>query len=439
MITKASELLQLFIQEETKKIADVPMPHMPTLGSAYEEITKQGVGSDFAIPKSLRLRVVSGFISVGTEILPQQIDCMLVHGDGKEYGLTSQYIYDIENVLCIFEVKKTLKKGDYADAIAHLAAIRKQFAEYFEHKLINEGFDPDITVARRHFAQMTGKIAPEHYQGMHDLPEEQGMLFYCLIQESLAPISIIHGYGGYKTEQGLRSAFIDILTEVKQTDETGIGIPSMPSLVTSGEFSIVKCNGMPFLAIKDDDWVAIASTRYNSAKMILELIWTKISAYFNVKMPWNDELEMDTIEPLLTAKAIRKGDIVGWMYTTTEPKEKHLKRDNDIRWKPELITEAAVTAVQLMAMRGGYLPAEDRMNEYFNNKYKVSLDKIIEALIRTRLFMKDQNDVRPIHRNTLLLINDDETGYVSNERDRFDIWCDENNIPKSYIVLYFVD
>lgn len=55
MISKVSELLELFIQEETKKLGTVSMPHMPTLGSAHEEITKQGIDKNFAIPKALNI------------------------------------------------------------------------------------------------------------------------------------------------------------------------------------------------------------------------------------------------------------------------------------------------------------------------------------------------------------------------------------------------
>lgn len=43
MIKKASEILEKFIAEESKKLEGIKMPHMPTLGSAYEEITKQGI------------------------------------------------------------------------------------------------------------------------------------------------------------------------------------------------------------------------------------------------------------------------------------------------------------------------------------------------------------------------------------------------------------
>ena len=74
------------------------MPHMPTLGSAYEEITKQGIDQHFAIPKHLDLKVVSGFIELSGKMLPEQIDCMLVFGEGKRFGITEQYIYCTDQV-----------------------------------------------------------------------------------------------------------------------------------------------------------------------------------------------------------------------------------------------------------------------------------------------------------------------------------------------------
>ncbi|WP_242673017.1 DUF6602 domain-containing protein [Azotobacter chroococcum] len=432
-------MLELFIQEETKKIAGVRMPHMPTLGSAYEEVTKQGIDRDFSIPKHLELSVVSGFISIGGEMLPEQVDCMLVYGAGEKYGLTNQYIYDIENVLCIFEVKKTLRKQDYIDAIDHLASIRKKYAAHFEHRLIHEGYEPDITSARRHFSQITGKIAPEAYRNIHDLPEDEGILFYCLVQETLAPISIIHGYDGYKTEQGLRSAFLDILEEKKRIGP-GIGIPSMPSLVTSGQYCLVKGNGIPFLAIADkNEWVALFSTRHNSAKLILELIWSKISLFFDRKMPWNDGLHMDNIEPLLMAKAVRVGDRAGWMYNSIEPKEKYLKRDDDKSWEPEYLNQAEVSAIKIMAMRGGYLPLDEGMNEYLQKNYGKTIQEITESLILTRLFMRDGEYIRPVQSHTHLVTTDDGSGYVCNEIERFDIWCKEKGIEPHYINLVFIE
>ena len=436
MISKASELLEIFIREETKKLAGFEMPHMPTLGSAYEEITKQGIDQNFAIPKHLDLSVVSGFVSIGGEMQPAQIDCMLVHGKGERYGLTEQYIYDIENSLCIFEVKKTLKKPEYIDAMDHLASIRRKFAEHFEHKLIHEGYEPDITSARRHFAQITGKTAPERYSGIHGLSESDGILFYCLVQESLAPVTIIHGYDGYKTESGLRKVFVDILEE--KEGGSGFGIPSIPSLVTSNQHCLVKGNGVPFLAIKDEDkWVAVFSTRHNSAKLILELIWSKISCHFDIKMPWNDGLHMDSIEPLLIAKAVRIGDEAGWMYNSVEFKEKRLKRDDDNIWEPAILGKAEISAINIMAMRGGYLPLDEGMNEYLTSEHGVTAVEVGQNLIATRLFMRDGEYIRPILSHTHVVTLGDNTGYASSERDRLDLWCDRNGIQPHYLNLLF--
>lgn len=440
MITKASELLELFIKEETRKLSGINMAHMPTLGSAYEEVTKQGIDQAFSIPKFLDLSVVSGFISVGADMLPEQIDCMLVHGSGKKYGLTEQYIYDIENILCIFEVKKTLRKQDYIDAIEHLASIRKKFANNFEHKLVNETYEPDISIARRHFAQITGKTAPAHYSLIHSLPEDEGVLFYCLVQESLAPVSIIHGYDGYKTENGLRTAFIDILEEKRFEDGSRIGIPSIPSLVTSGQYALVKANGIPFITVRGkDEWVSVFSTRHNAAKLILELVWSKISSFFDIKMPWGDGLHMDNVEPLLISKVVKAGEKVGWMYNTLEPKEKNLKREDDIIWEPSRLEAPEVSSIQIMAMRGGYLAIDNGIDEYLTKKYKTSIEDVVDTLVSTMLFMKDGEYLRPIHSLTHMVTMDDGSGYICCERDRFDLWCEENGIAPHYINLVLMN
>lgn len=438
MISKASELLELFIQEETRKLGTVSMPHMPTLGSAYEEITKQGIDKSFAIPKALNIRMVSGFIEIGGEMLPEQIDCMLVFGDGKRYGITTQYIYDIEDVLCIFEVKKTLSKSDLSDAIRHLAKIRKKFSEYFEYKLINRNSEPDVSIVNSRFSQVTGKAAPEYYLGMHKLPEDERLLYYGLVQEFLAPVSIIHGYDGYKTEKGLRTAFLDIVEDAKIADGIGIGIPSIPSLVTSGEFCLVKGNGFPFLGISQDNkWVPVLSTRYNSAKLILELIWGKISMKFRVSMPYDDGLYIENLAPLLIAEAHRAGDFFGWMYRSIEPSEKYLRRNDDNRWSPVKIGEAEVGAIEMMAFHGGYLELNKDYDDYLNKKYKISISELKENLILTRLFMSEHESIRPTHNETHMITCDDGGGYISNEIVRFNIWCDQNDIEPQYFHLIF--
>lgn len=438
MIRKASELLGEFIELEKRKLDGFDMLHMPTLGSAYEEITKQGIYQDFAIPKGLDLRVVSGFISIGGEMLAEQIDCMLVHAQGERYGLTQQYNYDINNVLCIFEVKKNLRKADYVDALHHLAKIRRKFADNFEERLINEGYKPDITNARRRFSQLTGKVAPEEYLDIHHLSKADGILFYALVQESLSPITIIHGYEGYKTESGLRSAFLDILEEAWKNG-AGWGIPSIPTLVTSNNFCLVKGSGIPFLVVQNkNEWVSVFSTRHNSAKLILELIWSKIGEYFNAKMPWNDGLHMDSVQPLLIAEAREVDQAAGWAYRTVEFNEKHMVRGDDNLWSPSRLGKAELSAINIMAAQGGYLPLDNGMNEYLTKNHDLTVAQVSDALILTRQFMRDGEFIRPIYPRTYVITNDDETGFVASEIERFDLWCAENGIEPNYMSIYFM-
>jgi len=440
MITHASELLALFIEEEKKKIDGIQMPHMPTLGSAYEEITKQGIDKEFSIPKSLNLRVVKGFIEIAGKMLPEQIDCMLVEGDGRRYGITDQYIYDIDRVLCVFEVKKTLNKSDFSDAIDHLGVARREFSDYFEEKLRSDTFVPDISHARKSFAQITGKMAPTHYLGIHQLLKPEAILFYSLVQEQHAPVTIVHGYDGYKTESGLRSAFIDIIEERSKKSGQGLGISSLPTLVTSNKFCLIKGNGHPYLAVRDDkSWVAIFSTRHNPARIILEIVWAKIASHFNAKMPYGLDLDMETIVPLLLAEPREIGDQVGWEYNSLEFKEKNLERDEQVPWEPARIGSAEVSAINIMAMRGGYLSLDSAMDDYLQKELGQTLAQTVEKLLSTRVFAREDEHLRPVANFTHILNSDDGGGYVSNERDRFDAWCEKNSLQPHYMNIYFLE
>lgn len=438
MIEKATEILEQFIATESQRVQGIKMPHMPTLGSAYEEITRQGIDSNFVIPKGLDLKVVSGFISIAGEMLPEQIDCMLVHGAGERYGLTEQYIYDIELVLCIFEVKKTLNKADFKDAFEHLSKIRKKFAQYFEKKLVEDRYEPDLTAPSKLFSQITGKPAPEKYHNIHDLKPEDGILFYALVQECYAPASIIHGYGGYKTESGLRKTFIDILSEEKDSNGIGFGIPSFPTLVTSNNFCLVKNNGFPYMALQGaNNWIAVSSTRHNPAHMMLEIIWSKISLYFGVSMPWKNALETENISPLLTAIGRKAGDQVGWWYEANEPSEKLLKREEKIGWKPSFLSKAAITLTNLMMFRGGQFDLAESSG-WLKEKFGATSEEVTSELLSSGYFMDDNGFIRPIETISYIATFDDNSGVIATDRQMLDLWLEERGQDFVISVFAFV-
>ncbi|MFV8871264.1 DUF6602 domain-containing protein [Serratia fonticola] len=435
MLKRSSELMQAFIDYEIKVLADMPMPHMPTLGDGYEAITRDALMEDFALPPALNLQVVSGFVSIGGSMLKNQVDCMLVSGEGRKYGRTNVFIYDVEQVLCVFEVKKTLTKAALSDAVEHLAVIRKAYSEYFEDKLEKESYIPDIENARINFAQLTGRDGPKHYYEINDLPIEDRMLFYTLVQESLAPVSIIHGYNGYGTEAGLRTAFIDILEEKFSSGDRSYGVPSIPALITSNEYCLIKTSGVPFVVLNvNSEWVTLVSTRFNSAEVILEIVWSKIANYFKCAMPWDDGIYMNNISPMLIAKVGADSEKAGWIYKPVEFTEKQLIRDDNLIWEPERISAVHLSMINLIAAYGELSLSESNIS-YFKDNHSVDLYQEMLSLSKTRLFMIAKDAIKPINSMTIVLSLEDGTGYIASERDRLDKWCEINNVSGAFMSI----
>jgi len=446
MIVEATELLSAFVKEEQDKIESINMPHMPTLGKAYEEITKHGINQSFSIPRGLDLSVVSGFIRVGEEQLPNQIDCMLVKGKGDKYGLTDEYIYDIENVLAIFEVKKTLNKDDFIDAYEHLAILRKKYSEYFSGKMDAMELRPNINVASEIFSKITGVSGPINYDDIFHLDNESQVLFYSLVIEQLAPVTIIHGYGGYKSEKGLRDVFLDYLDEdnylknltkkkkkEKEKNAGSIsmirGINSIPTLITANEFSLVKTNGLPYSFSKErnkNDWAVIASGRDNQLGIMLELIWSKISIQFGISMPWGNDDHVEELAPLLYAKVVKKDESLGWYYRSFEMSTKKLKSLLPSKYEPLKISNGAIHLVRkLPLMPDGYIINNESRNE-FNTK-GFNLDEVVAELISTSYFALNGTNLLTIHSATYIC-DFDEYGFIDSQFQRLKSWCDNNEV-----------
>ena len=364
---------------------------------------------------------------------------MLVHGEGQRYGLTSDFIYPIDQVLCIFEVKKTLNKADYADAFDHLRFIRKEFAKNFELKLKDPTFNPDISMASKHFSQITGRDAPYFYRDIHSLSKTDAILFYALVQESLAPSSIIHGYGGYSTEYGMRNAFVDILIEKSQLSGEGFGVPSFPTLVTNNNISIVKANGMPFLAInKDQQWAALVSMRDNAARIMLEIIWSKISFYFDVNMPWGNNPKDEILAPLLYAIPVHQYGSTGWKFKYVEMKETQLKKRQFLKdWEPERIDEKLLAVFHFMLINGGYIHEDDFAS--IAKDYHMTQNELMRDLINLFLFKQVNNYIRPISSCLFLVVDADGFNYLTSNRDYLDIWCEKKGLAKDYIHLVIIE
>ena len=296
---------------------------------------------------------------------------------------------------------------------------------------------PDISHARKSFSQITGQIAPESYSGIHQLSRQDGILFYTLIEEGQAPVSIVHGYGGYETERGLRTAFLNIIEEQANIGKE-IEVPSIPSLVTSNNFCLVKCNGHPYLGIRGDkSWVVVSSTRHNPARLLLELIWSKICRHFHVAFPV--DLGVETLFPLLIAKPFDGGERSGWECQSIEPNEKQLARDENTLWKPSKVGVAEMAVVNIMIFSGGWLKLDREMNEYLMDKHNCTVDQVVHNLMLTKAFAKDGDYLRPLASTTHVLTSEDGSGYIALDCDRFDTWCAHNSIEPAYMNIIFME
>ena len=86
----------------------------PMTGDRYEGLTSNLL--DRAVFDGPDLRVVDGKITNASGKLSDQIDCMLVHGEGTPIPYTTSFIYRIGQVLAVVEVKKTLYSTKFDDA-----------------------------------------------------------------------------------------------------------------------------------------------------------------------------------------------------------------------------------------------------------------------------------------------------------------------------------
>lgn len=434
MIKNASELLAAFIAKERGIVETIAMTHMPTLGSAYEAIAKEGIDQQFVLPPNLDLRVVSGFI----EGLLNQIDGLLVQGEGRRYGLTDQYIYPARQVLCALEVKKTLNRSALVDGITHLADIlrhcRSDFGARYE---ADENFD--FSLARESYEKLTGRVGPRNAQTLDSLPDHDRLLYAVLARQTYAPVAVLLGFDGYATEHGLRSAMTDIV-ESNLGNNTIVSPENLPSLITAGTFSLVKCTGQPYLAAGPKDyWVLQASARHNVARILLEFLWTKISVFCGVRMPFGPDLDTENLKELLLARGVTKEGNAGFEIRAYEHSEKTLQRPVVTDWAPTKLSAAAVDLAEFLALHGGTLMLDASLADFIQEQHGVVLEDAVAELVNTHTYCKSETALRAIGIGTSIAVLEDGTGYADLHPGRLRIWCEKQGLRFTPLTLMMVD
>jgi hypothetical protein len=342
MIATVADLVEELVAKEKAVIEKQPgLNHMPMLGDMYEGLAKHLVRA--AIFKGLDLNVVDGKVRLKDGTITGQIDVMVVEGQGTQLPFTEHWIYPIENVVAVFEVKKTLYGGDLADAFIHLQGVREAKPD-LEERYVKMIKDAWRSIMRKSY--------PTNEEQKH-LPLPDEVIRTTLFLDSHRPLRIILGYDGFKSERTLRSGLVDFLNGIipmgkpQNPPVAGFGVPDLPDLIICGRACIAKLDGMPMAQPrrKDGFWPILASHAGNPFRTMLELLWTRLAYRHNLSASiFGDDLEFEVMNELAACRFNEAGK--GWEYRVTDiPAAVLAAGPKYAQWSPEKVTRAEFVVV----------------------------------------------------------------------------------------------
>lgn len=356
--------------------------HNPTIGDMYEGLTKNIL--EKAVFKGLELKVVSGKIKNIHGKLSRQIDCMLVIGVGELIPFTDDYIYEVNQVIAVIEVKKNLFTADLDSAYNNLLSV-SDIAEP------THGISTPLL--RGAFKLITGEELPAH-DDIEKLNFKKQMIYHSLVMECFLPARIIFGYDGFKSEYSLREKFIEYIYSKykKDTRARGFGAVSLPNLIICQENTLIKTNGFPYVtAISEDDWLLYASYNSNPLFVFLEIIWTKLSTIYRISSSiFGKDIDFEGLRPLLIGVPHKNG----WEYLAFNYSEEELNNiPVSIEWQPTYLSDVEFCIVtKLCDDKNVFIDDKDFLS--FLESNNESLDSIIEHLNSERLIYVVDNQLK---------------------------------------------
>jgi hypothetical protein len=333
MIKTFADLLLKLVEQESVVIGEAAIPHAPTIGSMYEGLTSDILSQ--MVPDGLDLSVVSGFIENSVGGISGQIDCMLVSGRGVPIPHTNLFRWHVRDVVAVFEVKKNLFSSELAGSHTHL---RKVLDLHWQDLLHDRSGSLNVEAALHAFKMIVGFPPPPREQ-IESLPFDIEMIYRALTVELASPIRVAFGYSGFRSEKTLRDGFTSYLKD--NLGKPGFSPSMLPNLIASGAYSLLKLNGLPYSGPMTENgwWPIIASSNENPLIFVLEIIWTRLSE--RAEMPeWFDaDLGIERIVPLLSTRAIQRGELLGWEYDITDLSDADLGEiEAPVEWEPHFIT-----------------------------------------------------------------------------------------------------
>lgn len=414
MIKTLSDLLRSVQFAEAQRLDKHRITHGPTIGTMYEGLTKELI--DRTLPPELDIRVLDGFIDGVDTPLSAQADILVVRGDGEQIPHTQSYIYPVQQVLAVFEIKKRLGGSALDDAMMKMGAVIDRQREW------NEVSDEDVDLrpAAMSFALTSGHW-PLSDEAAAVLPAGLPVIFDLFKIEQTAPVRVIWGYGGYKSEQSLRTGFVRRMNAV--ADKSNYVPLRLPSLVVAGQNSLVKMVGQPYSSrVVGGWWNVLTSNHENPVRLLLELLWTKISVTMGVHFPMDDSLDMERLAPFLAAKFPRQGnDFAGVEYRQVELTKSELKSLPSVEWRPE--DHSLDEAVLMMMCTANGLDISDDGLKTFATQEQFDLEQAVSRLVERRLLAwTSATTLRPIESTSITAFSPNGSIATASNPDLINLW-----------------
>ena len=403
VIHDVSELLTEIRNKGVREIEPyLEIAHNPTIGAMYEGLTKRITRN--AIFTEMNMKVVSGKITNSERKYSRQIDCMIVTGEGEKipYTQTDEYIYDINQVIMVIEVKKNLHSDELSDGYDNLRSVIDVQAKNYRDLRLDPIEDAFMSIA--------GMPLPGTDQ-INSLDHQKKMLYHSLVVEALLPLRVIFGFSGFKTELSLRNKFIEYLS--RNLFKKGYGPVSFPNLIISGDNAIIKTNGMPYgiNIFGTEDYCWLASYRENPILLFLELLWTRLTYHYGLSPKiFGNETRYESIAPLMTIRALSGG----WSYTPIPYTQKELDfiASGHEEWQPPVLTEDEFIVMNHLCRHGNMTAKE--LNALAKDQ---PAGEIIAKLTAERLVYVQNDIIQLMTKNCICVIVPDY-GFVA--ADDFD-------------------
>jgi hypothetical protein len=220
------------------------------------------------------------------------------------------------------------------------------------HLAAKEPGTDDLTPSFQAYAQITGSVVP-YPTGLDALPIDKQALYWSIVQDQFAPLRIIFGYEGFRSERSLRRGFVRLVA--RNGHKQGFVGDFLPSLIVCDGNSLVKANGHPYtFPLIEDQWVVIASSAENPLVILINVILTKLSYTFAMPRWFDADLASERLTPLLFAKLGSVNGAEGWMYESYDLSNKQLAcikgegRNRD--WTPTVVSAYQATVLAVLGM-----------------------------------------------------------------------------------------